>query len=411
MHPRDIRDKTIGMLGVFFRKVLSTYAPMKILLCLAFCVWLIRNLNNSPTPSGPATVRNVTNITHSPKKAQVLVTYAHNKLITKKMPAVKKPVARPTRVPLTSMSKKLLGRDFFRDVIFPSTSCSGRNIELIICVPTNRDNAAVRDAIRLTWGSYAWNGNRLGLNTTTIKEGSMGEIMIVFFVGSSSLVSSKDKQDKLFKEAKIYGDIYQADFIDTYQNLTLKSISILNFVSLYCPNARYVAKIDDDIYVSIPVLMKEVKLVTKRLAVESHNKSNGFLTTPKFAWGFLFRAASPMRKKNHKWYTSLEDYSPKFYPNYLSGTAYVMSGTAALSLYEATLKVPIFWMEDIYVTGMCAAFARIPLIDGTRKALFSIHKRSEPTGCVFRKVISGHTYKPIDLITIHAQLNSPFLKC
>lgn len=39
------------------------------------------------------------------------------------------------------------------------------------------------------------------------------------------------------------------------------------------------------------------------------------------------------------------------YPNYLSGTAYVMSKSTALTLYEASLQTPIFHMEDIYLTG------------------------------------------------------------
>ena len=47
-------------------------------------------------------------------------------------------------------------------------------------------------------------------------------------------------------------------------------------------------------------------------------------------------------------------FSRKVYPNYLSGTAYLMSRSTALSLYEASVKVPIFHLEDIYVTGILA---------------------------------------------------------
>ncbi|RUS91280.1 hypothetical protein EGW08_000992 [Elysia chlorotica] len=366
-----------------------------------------QNSSNVSKPSGGSAI--VNNKT-SPQAAAI---FGGNVLkgvvIPKTIPAVKNPDVKPGKVQVTSMSKKLLEKGFFRDVILPSTSCKGRNIELLICVPVKRDSFAVREVIRLTWGSYAWTSGRLGLNTTTSGERPVGEIMIVFFVGSSSLESSKAEQDSLIKEAKIYGDIYQADFIDTYENLTLKSISILNFVSLHCPNARYVAKIDEDIYVNVPVLLKELNLETKKLAAVESNSLVSSLNIPQFVYGYLFRRAVAIRNKKNKWYTSLEDYKPKFYPNYLSGTAYVMSGTAALSLYEATLKVPIFWMEDIYVTGMCAAFARIPLISNQK--LFSPFKRTNISGCTFKNVISSHSHIPSEFITIQAQLNSPFLKC
>ncbi|KAK3801809.1 hypothetical protein RRG08_048396 [Elysia crispata] len=317
---------------------------------------------------------------------------------------VKNTEVKPDKVPVTSMSGRLVEKGFFRDVILPSISCSGRNIELILCVPVKRDNAATREVIRLTWGSYGKYGGRPGGNTTTGKDGGAGEIILVFFIGSSSLVSSKAEQDKIAEEAKIFGDIYQADFIDTYENLTLKSISILKFVSSLCPNARYVAKIDDDMYVNIPLLLKELQAVTKKL---SHGKNNS-INIPPFAYGVLFKKAIVIRDKKSKWFTSPEVYKPKWYPTYLSGTTYAMSGTAALRLYEATLKVPVFWMEDIYVTGMCSIVAKVSLTGNNN--LCTIAKR-KPTGCAFQNAISGHQYTASELITIHTQLHSPSLKC
>lgn len=50
-------------------------------------------------------------------------------------------------------------------------------------------------------------------------------------------------------------------------------------------------------------------------------------------------------------------YSPNYmydkdtYPNYLSGTGYVMSVDVALRLYNASLRIPLFHLEDVFVTG------------------------------------------------------------
>ncbi|XP_064292950.1 uncharacterized protein LOC135309988 [Plodia interpunctella] len=43
------------------------------------------------------------------------------------------------------------------------------------------------------------------------------------------------------------------------------------------------------------------------------------------------------------------------YPRYLSGNAYVMSAPAAIVLYNAALTTPFFHLEDIFITGLCAA--------------------------------------------------------
>lgn len=44
-------------------------------------------------------------------------------------------------------------------------------------------------------------------------------------------------------------------------------------------------------------------------------------------------------------------YSGNTYPNYLSGTAYVMSIDVAQRLYNVSLTTPIFHLEDVYLTG------------------------------------------------------------
>lgn len=46
-------------------------------------------------------------------------------------------------------------------------------------------------------------------------------------------------------------------------------------------------------------------------------------------------------------------YSGNIYPNYLSGTGYVMSMDVAIKLYNASLTTPVFHLEDVYLTGKC----------------------------------------------------------
>ena len=52
-------------------------------------------------------------------------------------------------------------------------------------------------------------------------------------------------------------------FQDTYQNLTIKTVMGLKWMSIFCPKAKYVLKTDDDIFVNIPLLIKALEKETK----------------------------------------------------------------------------------------------------------------------------------------------------
>ena len=43
-------------------------------------------------------------------------------------------------------------------------------------------------------------------------------------------------------------------FQDIYYNLTLKTVMGLKWTSIYCNQAKYIMKTDDDIFVNVPLL-------------------------------------------------------------------------------------------------------------------------------------------------------------
>jgi beta-1,3-galactosyltransferase 1 len=47
-------------------------------------------------------------------------------------------------------------------------------------------------------------------------------------------------------------------------------------------------------------------------------------------------------------------YEGDFYPDYLSGTAYLFTFEMAKVLYAQSLKTPVFHLEDVYLTGFVA---------------------------------------------------------
>lgn len=61
-------------------------------------------------------------------------------------------------------------------------------------------------------------------------------------------------EQALLMESSVYDDLVTTDFIDIYQNLTLKTIAMLKWAVDRCPKAKFLLKLDDDVSVNIPVL-------------------------------------------------------------------------------------------------------------------------------------------------------------
>lgn len=82
-------------------------------------------------------------------------------------------------------------------------------------------------------------------------------------------------------------DIIVEKFYDTYNNLTLKSVMLLKWVINNCVNLTYLMKVDDDMFVNIPALLKSLK---------QRPKSENTLM------GSLICNARPIKDSKNKWY-------------------------------------------------------------------------------------------------------------
>uniref|UniRef100_A0A0B7BM48 Hexosyltransferase n=1 Tax=Arion vulgaris TaxID=1028688 RepID=A0A0B7BM48_9EUPU len=282
--------------------------------------------------------------------------------------------------------KKVITPHNFRYIVTPNVTCSNRYIELVICVVVSNTNHIGRSIIRETWGSYAYD-----------KENNA---LIVFFIGSRRDIHNRHQRKilhaKIQEEASIFGDILQEDFIDSYENLSLKSVSILKWVKTFCPNTQFVLKVDDDMYVNIPFMIT----ILREQVLDR--------TTPSaFIMGSMQEGAQPMRNPTSKWYTPYSLFQEDTYPNYVSGTAYVMTGQAASLLYEVSLRIPKFWLEDIYITGLCSREVDVKLYNSG----YFTYRKPIAIGCNFRSHVSGHRYSHEEILNIHKELYDPNISC
>ncbi|EAA07569.5 AGAP002671-PA [Anopheles gambiae str. PEST] len=227
-------------------------------------------------------------------------------------------------------------------------------------------------------------------------------------------------QLRLVNESEVYGDIIQESFIDSYNNLTLKTIMMLKWVTNNCDGkVKFIMKCDDDTFVNVPNLLHVLLGGTVPLykaAISFYDTNTVAVKSPKnrltvgrhLLTGFLFCEAKPIGDTSSKWYV----YSPTYmydkdvYPNYLSGTAYLMNLETARLLYRASLSTPIFHLEDVYLTGIVAD--RVKVRRRHHPLFFYSYTKDL---CALRGMISQHQLQASELRTAYDYITNGSIVC
>ncbi|XP_068621830.1 uncharacterized protein [Battus philenor] len=228
---------------------------------------------------------------------------------------------------------------------------------------------------------------------------------LVFLLGQPPHDNNTEVQERIETEAEAYGDIIQEGFIDSYNNLTLKSIMMLKWVTNNCnESVRYILKTDDDIYINVPSLVTNLR---KRAKAFDESVAKGIMNKEYLLLGDLICGARPVQNSKSKWYSPRYMYAGRVYPRYLSGTGYLMAAPAAHALYAAALTTTYFHLEDIYITGMCAIRSS-PKVIARDDPGFS-YAPVPPTGgaCVAHSRISTHRVLPDHMREIQRTLMNP----
>ncbi|XP_055550408.1 beta-1,3-galactosyltransferase 1-like [Wyeomyia smithii] len=188
---------------------------------------------------------------------------------------------------------------------------------LITSAPTHREH---RLSIRQSWGHY----------------GIRRDVAIGFILGRTH---DQPVEDQLSAENYMYSDLIRGNFLDSYNNLTLKTIFLLEWTSINCPEARYLLKTDDDMFINVPKLLQFIETHA------SHKRS---------IFGRLAENWTPVRNEESKYYLSPEQYSPPLFPPFTTGPAYLMTSDIVPELYNASLSRTFLKLEDVYITGIIA---------------------------------------------------------
>lgn len=276
---------------------------------------------------------------------------------------------------------------------------------VLFMVPSAINNTKERESIRRTWGQWAkgyvskmpskedqtLHQNNLKpekkINVLELQDPPPRRSKLVFLLGTTQ--GKNPISDIVQEESRIYGDILVEDFVDSYTNLTLKSVFLLKWVHENCPTAKFVMKVDDDIFVNVINLQQTLM--------------NKTITKTPLLTGTLICGARPIHDQWSKWYTPQYMFREGKYPNYLSGTGYVFSGDLVEPLLNAALSTPYFHLEDVFITGICAKKIGLRPTDNFG---FNYQPRAV-SPCVYKEVIMGHGVKPSEMVKLWNMLNQP----
>ncbi|CAN7940569.1 unnamed protein product [Ixodes hexagonus] len=164
----------------------------------------------------------------------------------------------------------------------------------------------------------------------------------VFFVGMSGVSAVSKAVDE---EAAEHGDVVVLPYHDTYQNLTYKFVYGMKWTMELCPSVKYIVKIDDDVVANLVRVVEYLRLLQGSQDLELHC--------------YVWASATVFRETNSPWYMPTNIYPNDRFPDYCSGRGVLFKSEALRRLYSASFCLPFHGIDDVYVTGDAALWAKV----------------------------------------------------
>ncbi|KAH8392569.1 hypothetical protein KR215_011799 [Drosophila sulfurigaster] len=252
---------------------------------------------------------------------------------------------------------------------------NGTKTRMLILITSAQTHADARMSIRQTWGHY----------------GTRRDIGMAFVLGRGT---NETVNQALTDENYMYGDLIRGNFIDSYNNLTLKTISSLEWADQHCNHAQYILKTDDDMFINVPKLLNFVK------QLEKHKNK-------RLIFGRLAKKWKPIRNKKSKYYVSTDQFPAAVFPSFTTGPAYVMTGDIVHDLYVRSLKTVYLKLEDVFTTGIVAQSLGIERLHVNE----FVNRRISFNPCNIRNAISVHMIKSNEQFDLWKKLLDQTTKC
>ncbi|XP_013061901.2 beta-1,3-galactosyltransferase 5-like [Biomphalaria glabrata] len=209
--------------------------------------------------------------------------------------------------------------------------CSSSPPYLLVLQMSVPSEINARNAVRETWASVA-SGRKWPNRVVN------ADVKVVFVIGHGTSNDTRIDKEAVSAESATHGDILYLDMMESYRNLTLKVVSSLYWVKVTCPGVRFVAKVDVDTFVNVPLLVDT-------LLVEEIKLNFAIL-------GYVYKKEKSVVLREGAWAVSESLFPGPYYPVYASGCAYILSQEVVSKIVEAAPYIPMLPVEDVFLTGI-----------------------------------------------------------
>lgn len=269
----------------------------------------------------------------------------------------------------------------YKFIMDDTPTCRTRNPFLILMVPVAPSYTAARDTIRRTWGS-----EKLVL-------GQMVET--IFIVGLPGGADAGQQQEKLKEENQQHHDLIQSNFQDSYRNLTVKTMVMLEWLAVRCVKASYVLKVDSDVLLNVENLVK--------LLLDPSTAKQNYMT------GLVWWHSPVLRNPLNKFYMPTHVWAEPEYPPYPLGMAYVLSMDLPGKVLGISPQIKPIYIEDAYL-GMCLKHLGIPPTDSP-ESTFLVDPKHPLNNCDLAKLIAVTTTSIPQLTSYWERSRQPHGQC
>lgn len=225
-------------------------------------------------------------------------------------------------------------------LINESNACKKKVPTMLLAVAGAVYGFERREIIRQTWGKYAETEN----------------VKLLFFVGVNG---DPETQKNLLAESLDNHDIIQENYIESYWNLTRKTIGQIKWKKEFCPESEILAHLDDDVFIDVPKILDY-------LTNQKNTKFKSWI-------GCMWKMGGAPVRRTGKYAVTEDEFAASKYPGSCMGPCYFISGEANDQLVEESFKHKEFKLEDMYVTGVLRDERSIPIFPIPRGNMLCQH--------------------------------------
>uniref|UniRef100_A0A0R3RTW0 Hexosyltransferase n=1 Tax=Elaeophora elaphi TaxID=1147741 RepID=A0A0R3RTW0_9BILA len=199
--------------------------------------------------------------------------------------------------------KKCLYEEPIRVLITPKISHNLDRMSIVRNAPSAHE---YRNYVRETW-----------------KSDMEPDIPVIFVLGTDGY--------NVEKEAAIYHDIIQFDFIDSYFNLTLKITLVYKYFFGKFPDLQEIVMINDDAIANATAIKKMSRLKGATLR------------------GKVSRGYPRLFLNSLLWYVPYDMYPKLCYPPFIQGSGVIVTRKAAQRIVDGICSLPRFNLDDVFM--------------------------------------------------------------